>query len=436
MNSTITRPPWAAGTHQQSQFALVPNTLLTVAVALSLLVAASSAFGQATAIRLLPGFMTTTYGPNDDGSYPCVGPDAGTPLNCNPTPVPIGFTVSFYGEAFSNLYVNNNGNITFDAPLSDYSPFGFIGVTNEIIAPYFADVDTRAGNVVTFGNDSVDGHAAFGVNWIGVGYFNEEINKLDSFQLVLIERSDRNPGDFDIEFNYDSIQWESGDASGGVEGLEGDSAVAGFSNGSGLAGTYFQLAGSGINGEFLDGNPGGLVHNDLNTNVLGRYIFPVVNLTNTVLNVPLLSQDDAQWAADPYDNSGAYAIQDKGSALACLSMALNYAGVSNDPGTLNNLLTVQNDFIGTAINWDPATRDASGDTLEFHAYRTSDVNYLSQTLANGYPIIVGVNLNFEGAPSHFVLVIGEQNGSFVINDPGQADAKNLTAFGNAFETRG
>ena len=80
-------------------------------------------------------------------------------------------------------------------------------------------------------------------------------------------------------------------------------------------------------------------------------------------------------------------------------MALNYAGVTNDPASLNNLLAADNDFIGTAVNWDPATRDASGAALQFHAYRASDLNYLSQTLAHGYPIIVGVNLNAEGRPA-------------------------------------
>jgi hypothetical protein len=389
----------------------------------------------AGAIRNLSGFAANVYGPNDDGSYDCTSQDIGVPSGCTPVTVPIGFSVNFYGETFSDLYLNNNGNVTFDAALGEYTPYGLSNTESQIIAPFFADVDTRTGNTVTFGNDIVDGHLAFGVNWIGVGYFSMETDRLNSFQLVLIERSDRNPGDFDIEFNYDQIQWETGDASDGVDGLGGSSAVAGFSNGSGIPGTSFQLVGSLIPGEFIDNNPGGLIHNDLNTNVPGRYVIPIVNLTNTVLNVERFSQGDSRWAGNAYAGS-AFTIQEKGCALACLAMALEYEGITTDPGALNTLLTAHNDFVGTSVNWDAATRDASSDTLEFHAYRSSDSQYLSQILSEGYPVIVGVNLNAAGAPTHFVLVIGEERGEFIINDPGHANSTTLDAYDNNFETRG
>jgi len=390
---------------------------------------------HAGAVRNLPGFSANVYGANDDGSYPCTGPDDGVPANCTPAPVPIGFTLQFYGNQFNQAFINNNGNITFDQPLGDFTPFGLEGVTNQIIAPFFADVDTRLGNLVTFGDDTVNGYPAFGVNWIGVGYYAQEIDKLNSFQLVLINRSDRNPGDFDIEFNYDQIQWETGDASGGADGLGGSSAVVGFSNGSGLPGTSLQLAGSAQPGELLDRNPGGLIHNELNTNVLGRYIFPIVNLTNTVLNVTRFSQDDPKWATNTYDHS-ALTISNKGCALASLAMVLRYAGISIDPGTLNTLATADNDFVGSSISWDAATRDASSDTLEFHAFRTTSSTYLSQSLANGFPVVVGVNLDTNGSPGHFVVVIGEQNGQFIINDPGHADFTTLDQYNNQFVTRG
>lgn len=389
---------------------------------------------EAGAIRNLAGFTTTVYGANDDGTYPCTGPDVGVPPG-TPLTVPIGFAVNFYGNVFSNLYLNNNGNITFDVPLGDFTPFGLVGTKSQIIAPFFADVDTRVGNTVTFGNDVVDGHQAFGVNWIGVGYFDSNVDKLDSFQLVLIDRSDRNPGDFDIEFNYDQIQWETGDASGGVGGLGGSSAVAGFSNGSGLPGTYLQLNGSQIPGKFLDINPNGLVHNSLNTNVPGRYIFPIINLTNLVLNVQRFSQGDPRWGSQAYAGSSS-TIQQQGSALSTLAMALDYAGVATDPGALNTLLVQSNDFAGNDVHWDPATRDASNKALRFHAYRTSNAQYLSQTLASGYPIVVGVDLNSGGNPGHFALVIGEVDGHFLINDPGHVDATNLDYYNNIFETRG
>ena len=98
---------------------------------------------------------------------------------------------------------------------------------------------------------------------------------LNSFQAVLIDRFDTGPGNFDVEFNYEQMVWESGQASGGDSfGLGGDSARVGFSNGTGNTGTFFELPGSAINGAFLDSNLStGLIHNSLNSDVLGRYVF-------------------------------------------------------------------------------------------------------------------------------------------------------------------
>ena len=149
-----------------------------------------------------------------------------------------------------------------------------------IIAPFFADVDTRgAGSrLVTYGNTIYNGQTAFVVDWISVGYYNEHTDKTNSFQLILINRSDTGAGNFDIEFNYDRIQWETGDASGGSDGLGGTSAVAGYSNGqAGSNNVYYQLAGPLVNGALLDGGPDSLTGHSLNSTVLGRYDFEVRN---------------------------------------------------------------------------------------------------------------------------------------------------------------
>jgi len=154
--------------------------------------------GSGGAIRT--GFNSFILPPNDDGSS---GPTA------------IGFPINFFGQTFSSLFVNDNGNVTFDQQLSEFTPFSLQTTQREIIAPFFADVDTRVGNQVTYGPGTVDGHPAFAVTWPGVGCFAEITSVLDFFQVVLIDRSDSGAGNFDIEFNYNSIQWETGEASGG-----------------------------------------------------------------------------------------------------------------------------------------------------------------------------------------------------------------------------
>src|SRR5579859_6617642 len=159
----------------------------------------------------------------------------------------IGFTISFEGAEYKTLFVNNNGNVSFGQSLSQFTPqaIGSLGVP--IIAPFWADVDTRneSSAVTTWGQTEYQGHKAFCVLWDGVGYFAEHADKLNKFQLLLVERPDLGTGAFDIIFKYGQIQWETGDASGGTGGLAnhtGTPARVGF----GLAGGGSEeIAGSG-----------------------------------------------------------------------------------------------------------------------------------------------------------------------------------------------
>ena len=190
--------------------------------------------------------------------------------------MPLPFAVDFFGRTHDRVFVNNNGNITFENPTSAY--FGPLAEVGEpIIAPFFADVDTRPeeSGVAAYGwGDTVyEGRRAFCVNWIDVGYYSENTDKLNSFQVLLVERADRARGAFDIVFNYGSITWESGDLDGGEGGLGGESARAGFSDGSDRPGATVEIAGSGVPSSFLDANPDGLANTSTNSAVPGRHVF-------------------------------------------------------------------------------------------------------------------------------------------------------------------
>ncbi len=161
-------------------------------------------------------------------------------------------------------------------------------------------------------------------------------------------------------------------------------------------------------------------------------------------NVTPLSQGNPQWAANLYDHSGSLTIQQKGCGLTSLSMALNAAGIVNNPGGLNQFMTqTDTDYKGLEVNWGPATRDASGGTLKLHARRISSLTdsasamqYLDDTICRqAHPVIVGVNLNAKGIPEHFVVVTGKQENDFQIADPGFSNTK-LSQYNNKFETRG
>ena len=126
----------------------------------------------------------------------------------------------------------------------------------------------------------------FVVNWPEVGCFEANSNVLDDFQVIIIDRADRGTGpngdDFDLEYNYNSIQWDTGQASGGdancQNGPAGNSAYVGYTNGTDTPGDFFELPGSGVPNAYLDSSTTtGLIYNSLNSTTLGRYLFTVVN---------------------------------------------------------------------------------------------------------------------------------------------------------------
>ncbi len=214
-----------------------------------------------------PGFNAIAMAAADDHTYPQYeGP---------PTKVDFGFTINFLGTLYSSCYVNNNGNITFDESLEEYTPGSLEYVNRVIMAPFWADVDTRnlSSNVTSFSapDGYVSDKSAFGVTYQNVGYFDVRGDKLNSFQMILINRQDTGINNFDLEFNYNKIIWETGDRSGGTDGLGGASARIGFGDG---AGTFTEVAGSGVPSTFLDSNQTtGLKYKMLGSNIPGRLIF-------------------------------------------------------------------------------------------------------------------------------------------------------------------
>jgi hypothetical protein len=227
-------------------------------------------------LRVLPGEMTGPSAIVDDPG--CRTSTLAANDDLSTAAIPLPFSINFFGTTYTNAYVNNNGNLTFRQPQSTFTPYAITAGSVPIIAPFFADVDTRgAGSgLAQYGAATFGGRPAFCVNWLDVGYYAARTDKLNRFQLLLVDRSDTGAGNFDIVMNYDEILWETGDASGGQSGLGGTSATVGYSAGTGQNSAFFELPGSRINGAFLDGNTAtGLIHNSRNSTQMGRYIFPV-----------------------------------------------------------------------------------------------------------------------------------------------------------------
>ena len=181
------------------------------------------------------GGSPSGYYPNDDGTFGSY---------------PLGFSLPFFGNTYDSFYINNNGNISFGSPISAYTPDS--GETQDsapMIAPYWADVDTRGTGTIALRTDIPDQVI---VTWDKVGYYNQNTDKTASFQLVLRGPNYPTPlGEGNVGFFYKDVEWETGDASGGTGGFGGTEAAVGFSDGlSSINSGEFTLSGSqqpGIN---------------------------------------------------------------------------------------------------------------------------------------------------------------------------------------------
>ena len=121
----------------------------------------------------------------------------------------LGFTVDFFGTDYSSFYVNNNGNITFDEASSQYPVWTWPRSAGRS-SPRSSTTSTPAGPGLAWSPSARPPSTAIAhcVNWVDVGYYSQGVDRLNSGQLVLVDRSDIGPGDFDMVFNYGSIAYD------------------------------------------------------------------------------------------------------------------------------------------------------------------------------------------------------------------------------------
>ncbi len=257
--------------------------------------------------------------------------------------------LNFFGTTWDHIFVNNNGNITFESGLYSYTPGVISAGTSPIIAPFWGDVDTRGGETLeseggninapydlgtyqsylgaqedittlineyysqlvplaalsnipsldsfdmstydTFINSAVNNgiieqsvasendftqyfnflkqqnetsqttgydpegnsqgsnlvwydldseNGVITITWDDVGYYSYHNDKINAFQLQLVNTGE---GNFDMIYRYEDINWTTGDASSGFNGLGGVIARAGYSAGDDAH--YFEIPFSG-----------------------------------------------------------------------------------------------------------------------------------------------------------------------------------------------
>ncbi|HYC54516.1 MAG TPA: DUF4215 domain-containing protein, partial [Candidatus Binatia bacterium] len=174
--------------------------------------------------------------------------------------VPLNFSFPFYDKEFITAWINNNGNLAFDEAFSPGTPTGFpipdlAGVDRgkvTMVAPWWADVDT--------GDETCDvGRVwqkhlpnALVTTWDNVGYFDENGEKLNTFQVAISDGTNVTMGlGNTICFIFNNMDWTAGEASGGVNGFGGAPANVGGNKGDTL--NSFQIGEFDHDGNDYDG---------------------------------------------------------------------------------------------------------------------------------------------------------------------------------------
>lgn len=160
--------------------------------------------------------FTLAMAPNDDGYT---------------SEILLPFTFTLYGTAYNSCWVNNNGNVTFDYGLYSYTPWGFPSGDNPMLAPFFADVDTRGAGSVWY---KIEANRMI-VIWDHVGYYSYGVDKLNTFELIFSDGTDPLIGlGNNVAFSYADMAWTTGSASGGVDGFGGSPATVGINKGDNI----------------------------------------------------------------------------------------------------------------------------------------------------------------------------------------------------------
>ncbi|XP_063798336.1 alpha-tectorin-like [Pseudophryne corroboree] len=187
-----------------------------------------------------PGSLMYPYGPAYNDLLSEVEDDGGEKFS-------MSHSFKFFGEIYREVYINNNGAISFGAPMTEYTPDAFPIKDANMICPFWADVDNEQFGDIMYRettdtvllkqmSDDMNKYFvelnyvaswAMVVTWHEVAYHGTESNKTNTFQCVLMSDSLQRCL---VVFNYHEIQWITGTASGGdpMTGLGGTPAQAGF----------------------------------------------------------------------------------------------------------------------------------------------------------------------------------------------------------------
>ena len=271
---------------------------------------------------------------NDDGSSP----------NIN-----LPFNFCFYGQNVNSCYINNNGNVSFGASYGTFTANSFPDPTFIMVAPFWADVDTRAaGSGIVYYKITP---TAMIVRWQTVGYYSLYDDKLNDFQLILTDGTDPilPPGN-NVSFCYGDMQWTTGDASGGTNGFGGNPATVGVNRGNGT--DYIQIGQFDAPGTTYDGPFGAAdqvswldnqtFYFNVCNNGSGNNLPPIINSTDVC---------DTMWicVGDTLDLGAIFLAPEQGQGTN-ITMTTSSTGLNVISNTGGNPATIAAEFVGDISN--------------------------------------------------------------------------------------
>jgi hypothetical protein len=132
------------------------------------------------------------------------------------------------------------------------------------------------------------------------------------------------------------------------------------------------------------------------------------------LNVSRFAQGDPRWGSQFLGPSSS-TMAGQGCAVASAAMVLNFYGDEIDPGKLNAFLGAHSGYTPQGwLYWEIAADFQPGKVQK--AYEDLPSYFLiDSNLLRGNPVIV--RIRFPNGITHFVVVVGKQGFSYLIQDP-------------------
>ena len=166
------------------------------------------------------------------------------------------FDFKFFGQTLTNLYININGNVTFNESDETFSSEDLGTYSKKMIAPFWSDIDLGGaflnGGIYykfessdpTYPSNPNAKPTRLKIVWYNVGYYNEQNNKRATFQLILTNGLDGYlPNGNNVCIYYEKLEFTTGSAScsgitkcdnypcGGSNGFGGFPATVGVTYG-------------------------------------------------------------------------------------------------------------------------------------------------------------------------------------------------------------